>query len=211
VFGHLQERQRRDALQQWAAARGLRFRQDKLRDFQSRYPHFDCLRQGERNRYAFNVIDGDWSGRPITAFDYHYETTSTDSKGRRTRHSHYFSAVIVHSELRLEPLLIRPEGVFDKIKGFLGFDDINFESAQFSRTFHVSAPERRWAYDVIHARAMQMLLDSPRFTIQFDRQSVIATQSGRWDCPRLEQAAGVLTGLLDGLPAYVRQQQQERP
>ena len=57
------------------------------------------------------------------------ETYTTTKNGRQTHH-HYFSAIIVESPLPLKPLYLRPESFFDKMAQFMGFDDINFESAE---------------------------------------------------------------------------------
>ena len=46
-----------------------------------------------------------------------------------------FSTIVVESDVVLEPLFIRPERLFDKVKEFVGIDDIDFESAEFSRKF----------------------------------------------------------------------------
>lgn len=207
IFGHLQAKKRREALAAWASGLGLRFNEGKDHGFDERYPEFNCLRSGS-NRYAYNIIDGEYRARQVMAFDYHYETHSTDSKGRRQTHHHHFSAVIIRTDIPLKPLLIRSENIFDKIGSVFGFDDIDFESAQFSREFHVSSPDRRWAYDVLHARAMEYLLNQPRRSIEFDTRHVIAWRSGRTAQPTDHQAAlDLVLGLLDQLPEYVKQQQ----
>lgn len=208
VFGAYQTAQRRKELATWAASKGLKYRQTKDRSFDDRFPKFDSLRQGS-GRYAYDIMEGDWSGRHLLAFDYHYETHSTDSKGRRKTHHHHFSAVILSSDVPLKALFIRPEGFFDKVGAFIGFDDIDFESAEFSREFFVKAENRRWAYDVIHARTMEFLLDNPRFRIQFDRKNVIANQSSRFSPHEFETAIGVVEGILDRLPDYLLKQLQE--
>ena len=41
---------------------------------------------------------------------------------------------------------------------FFGHDDIDFESAEFSRNFYVKSSDRKWAFDILHARAMEFLL-----------------------------------------------------
>ena len=46
----------------------------------------------------------------------------------------------------------------DKIAGALGFHDINFESSEFSRKFHIKCADKKFAYDVIHPRMMEFLL-----------------------------------------------------
>ncbi len=202
VLTNIAEKKRREALSAWAAANGLAFNPAKQFGFDARFPAFGCLRQGER-RYAYNVLSGTWKQRPFTGFDYHYETYSRDSKGHRQTHHHYFSAVVIGSAVPLKPLAIRPEGLFDKLAAAFGFDDINFESAEFSRKFHVKAPDRKYAYDVLHPRAIEFLLQSPVFSLEFDTAQIIAWRAKKFQPPEFEQAAGVVHGLLDQLPAYL--------
>ena len=78
VFGHMQREKRKKALAAFAAARGLSFTPEKDRDMDERFAQFDCLRRGS-SRYAYNRMTGEWHGRAMLAFDYHYATRSTDS------------------------------------------------------------------------------------------------------------------------------------
>ena len=208
VWGAYAAAQRRKELAAWCARRGFTFSADRDRSFMERYPNFDCFRKGDQDRYAYNIMTGRWGERPLIAFDYHYETVSTDSKGRRTTHSHHFSGVILHSALPLKPLFIRPEGFFDKVTEFFGHDDIDFESAEFSRKFYVRSPDRRWAYDVIHQRTMEFLLSQPTFTIEFDGPHALAFRGGTFGVAEFEQAADVIAGVLDRLPDYLKKQLQ---
>jgi hypothetical protein len=209
VFGHLQEKKRRQALAAWASAHGMSFDPSKDYSFDERFPEFGCLRQGE-NRYAYNIMAGEWDSRRFLGFDYHYETHSTDSKGRRQTHHHHFSAVILRAKIPLKPLVIKPENIFHKIGAFFGFDDIDFESAEFSRKFCVKSPDRKWAYDVIHTRTMEFLLAQPRHNIEFDREYVIATRGRKFKLEEYEAAVHLIDGVLDGIPEYVRKQQTQR-
>ncbi len=202
VLGHRAAQQRREALAAWGASRGLRFSPDHAGDFDDRFPAFSCLRQGS-GRYAYNRLEGDWNGRPFLGFDYHYETHSTDSKGRRTTHHHHFSAVMLASAAPLKPILIRPEGVLDRVSAFFGFEDINFESAEFSRRFHVTSPDRKWAYDLLHPRAMEFLMAAPVCSLEFDAGRVLAWRGSTFTPADFEQAAGVIAGLLDQMPGYL--------
>lgn len=208
IWGAQQAKKRREAMAAWAQSRGLSFSPDKDRSFDERYPEFDCLRHGS-NRYAHNIMSGVWEGRALVAFDYHYETHSTDSKGNRKTTHHHFSAVVLRANVPLKPLNIRPENFFDKIGSVFGYDDIDFESAEFSRRFSVRSPDRRWAYDVLHARAMQFMLEhGTSYSIEFDRQNVIAVRGSRTLDPQgFEHAVYLIDQLLDMLPDYVRQQQ----
>lgn len=204
IFGAIQSAKRKKELRAWAESRSLSYRDENDRSFEDRFSELDCLRAGEKSRYAYNIMEGEWRGYPVIAFDYHYATTSRDSKGRTTTHHHHFSAAIVRSKLALKPLQIRPETFFDKVGGFFGFEDINFESAEFSRSFHVKSPDRKWAYDVLHARAMQYLLDRPRVSIELEPVHTIVHGGGTWDVAEFEANIETLIGLLEQLPEYVQ-------
>jgi len=205
ILGHYMAARRRKELELWARSKGLSFSSDKDHYMDQRFPNFNLLHQGS-GRYAYNIIQGEYSGYPLLAFDYHYETHSTNSKGNSQTHHHYFSAVILEAPYFLKSLFIRPEGFFDKITEFLGYDDIDFESAEFSRKFYVKAEDRRWAYDVIHTRTMEFLLDSPRFTIQLDGSHMFASRSATFKITDFQDAMGVLKGILDRFPDYLVKQ-----
>lgn len=205
-FGARAAKKRREALNAWASSHGMTYTNARDGSLDERFPNLKRLRSGS-NRYGYNFMEGDWQGHHFFGFDYHYETHSTDSKGRRQTHHHHFSAIILGSSVPLKHLLIRPEGMFDKIKDFFGYDDIDFESAEFSKKFHVSAEDKKWAYDVLHARAIEFLLGKPRYTIQFDHDVVYIHQGGTFKPEQFEEAAGIVHGLLSQLPDYVVQQQ----
>jgi hypothetical protein len=188
---------RRDEIAAWASGRGLTFRPDRDGTLADPHPAFRCLHRGS-SRYAYNVARGEWNGRAVVVFDYHYAT-----QNGKQRQDHRFSAVLLASRLALGPLLIRPEGLFDRLTEFLGFDDIDFESAEFSRDFHVTSPDRRWAYDVLNQATMEFLLSQPRFSIQFDDRTVLVWRDSRFDLATFEAAIEVAAGLLDRLPSYV--------
>jgi hypothetical protein len=188
---------RRKELAAWAREHGLSFSREKVRDMDDRYSAFKCLHRG-RSRFALNVMAGELQGLPVTAFDYHYVTGS--GKNRRV---HHFSALIAASPLPLKPLFIRREHAFDKVTEFFGWDDIDFESAEFSRKFYVTSPDKRWAFDVIHQQMMEYLLQAPDYSIQFDTGRVIAWKSRRFKVPEFYEAYGLIKGMLGRLPEYL--------
>jgi hypothetical protein len=194
--------QRRKELLAWAQGKGLQFTFDKYYDLEDRFPAFSCLDQGS-NRYAYNVISGTLAGRKFLGFDYHYTTGSG-----KNRHDHHFSAIILQSSILLKPLFIRPENFLDKVTEFAGFNDIDFESAEFSRKFYVKSPDKRWAYDVIHPQMMEFLLASPVFTIQFDLTNIMACRNSTFSVSDYDSAVSVIDGMLERLPDYLIKQQQ---
>ena len=204
AFGIWRGAKRRKELAAWASGKGLSFRSERDGGFDKRYPTFRCLRRGY-SRYASNIVEGDLNGRRVSAFDYRYVTGS--GKNRQT---HHFSAVVLGSNVQLKPLRIRSENVFDRVTEFFGLDDIDFESAEFSREFHVKSSDKRWAYDVLHQRTMEFLLSMPRFSIEFDVQDVIAWRNRRFNVETFESAIAVVEGILDRMPEYVIRQEGGR-
>lgn len=170
-LGYLQEKKRREALARLAGELGWRFDPSKDWSHDEEYAHFEVFRRGH-GRCAFNTLTGalDWDGRacPAKMGDFRYKVTSGSGKSRRTR-TYRFSYLIVHLPFRHAPsLLVRREGVFDKVAGAFGWDDIDFESAEFSRRFHVNSTDKRFAYDMVHPRMMEFLLEGEPPTIDLE-------------------------------------------
>jgi hypothetical protein len=205
VFSYLQAEQRKKDLAAWATSRGLCFCPTDDSGMENRFPGFQCLQYGS-SRYAYNISEGMIGQRPVHAFDYHYETESTDSDGKTTTTSHAFSAVVVSTNLPLKPLAIRSEGFFDRVAAFLGFEDIDFESTEFSRQFHVTSPDRRWAYDVLPQSTLEFLLDSPRFLIELCDCQLIAYREQTFKPADFDAALQVIEGILERLPASLVQE-----
>jgi hypothetical protein len=185
-YSHLAEQKRKQELAALAAQLGWSFSVDEDDSFDSRYPQFSHFQSGS-DRYAYNVFSGALrmgeDAWPAVMGDYHYETTSTDKDGKTTTHNHYFSFLIVHLPYASLPgLYLRREGFFDKIKRAFGFDDIDFESAEFSKRFFVKSSDKRFAYDVIHPAMMEYLLscEPPGIEIS-DGQCCLSDGSSTWE------------------------------
>jgi hypothetical protein len=203
IVGLVAAAKRRKELQAWAMRNGMIFRTGKDKSIDDRYPNFKCFRQGH-SRYGNNFLQGQYKGREFLGFDYHYTTGS----GKNQSH-HSFSCVIFTLRVPMKPLSIRPEGFFDKVTEFFGYDDIDFESAEFSRKFYVRAPEKRWAYDVLHTRTMDFLLSVPPHEIQFDGVWAMIRRGERTFKPTdYEQAADIVCEIMNQLPDYVVEQQR---
>lgn len=202
IHSYYRNQQRKNELLALAARHGWRFQPGHDTGMDSRFGAFACLQTGDA-RYAYNVLEGTYEKRSICAFDYHYETYSTDSKGKRQTHHHQFSAAVLDADLPLKRLLIRPEGFFDKVTEFFGFDDIDFESNEFSNRFHVTSPDRRFAFDVLHQATMEFLLSAPRFTIELAGPCILVYRTSCFDPEEFEQALQVAAGIIDRLPNYL--------
>jgi len=166
VFSYLLEQKRRDAFRRLAAELGLDY---VYRDTSvaSRYEFLDALRKGD-HRYAFNILRGTYEGHRVQAFDYHYETHSSGSKGQRQTQHHYFSFFVLEDDMSFPELRIYPEGILSKLGQMLGYADIDFESIEFSKAFCVRSLDRKFAYDICHTRMMEYLLAHRDLSIEIE-------------------------------------------
>lgn len=199
-WSYLQRKRRREALAVVAQRLGWQFdpRRDSFHD--DEYAHFEIFRRGH-GRYAYNTLQGELTigvgTYPAKMGDFTYKVTSGSGKSRSTR-TYRFSYLIVHLPFRNIPdLLIRPEGFFDKLTGAFGFDDIDFESAEFSRRFYVKSSDKRFAYDVVHPRMMEFLLRTDPSIIDIEHGKCCVTDGrSRWSpdefCTQLEWACDFL-------------------
>ncbi len=182
VYSSLQAKKRREDLARIAAGMNLQFDATDPFDIANRYANIGLLSAGH-NRSAFNVLHGARGNYQVKAFDFLYYTTetSTDAQGHvRTREeSHNQSAVLFDLGVVLHPLFIRRENFFDKIAAAIGFDDINFESAEFSRKFFVKSSDKKFAYGVITPQMMEYLLEDAEWTLEIQGASILATRAAR--------------------------------
>jgi len=205
IIGLYQSGKRRKELTLWAFGKGLNISISKDDSFDSKYLNFDCLQKGH-SRYASNIMSGAIENRLFTGGDFHYTTGSG-----KNRTDHYFSFIIVKSPIWLKPLFIRPENFLDKIAELAGFNDIDFESSEFSKKFYVKSTDKKWAYDIIHPRMMEYLLKSPVFSIQFDTLSVIIYRDRIFSTADFEDSVKFVNGFFELIPEYVLQSQKLNP
>jgi len=202
VLSYLGAQKRRQAMMDLATRLGLQFDPGKNWDLARRYDFLDKLRAGS-NRYVFNTLSGDYQGHGVTAFDYHYETHSTDSKGHRQTHHHYFSCFLLRLPRSFPELVVAREGFFSKVAQAFGYDDIDFESHEFSRKFCVRSPDKKFAYDICNARMMEYLLANDDLTIEVDQDTLALTFNSRLDPARIEPNLSRLVALRSRMPDYL--------
>jgi len=164
---HYLAKKRREAIGAEARRLGLSFAPEKDHQL-GREIHFLDFFRGS-NRYAFNRMYGDYQGYPVSCFDFHTETHSTDSKGNRRTTHHYYSIFICNLPRSFPELKIHKEGILSKLGELIGFDDIEFESAEFSRKFYVKSKDKKLAYDVVNAQMMDYLLGNDDLSIELER------------------------------------------
>ncbi len=202
ILSYIAAQKRREAMLAMAARLGLRFDPGKDRELAHRYQFLDKLRAGE-NRYAFNILSGNYQGHDVMAFDYHYETHTRDSKGHRQTHHHYFSFFLLLMAVSFPELVIAREGFFSKVAQALGYDDIDFESHEFSRKFCVRSGNKKFAYDVCNARMIEYLLANDDLTIEIEGPAMGISFNSRLSPEKIESNLNRLIAARSLMPDYL--------
>jgi len=188
---------RREAMAAVAAKLGLRFSPGKDRHLDNRYRFLNKLRQGS-NRYAYNMMSGIYREHELILFDYHYQTGS----GKNTHH-YYFSYFILHLQASFAELVIGPENIFSKIAQAVGYDDIDFESHEFSKKFCVRSSDKKFAYDVCNGRMIEYLLANRDLSIEIEDNVLGISFSRRLSPEQIEPNLNRLFEVRSLMPEYL--------
>jgi hypothetical protein len=202
IIGAMQAKKRREELAALALRLGLTYRAERDHGMAERFAFLDKLAHGS-NRYAYNILSGVYGGHEVQVFDFHYETHSRDSKGRRRTHHHHFSFFILLLPRSFPELRITREGFFSKIAQAFGYDDIDLESAEFSRAFCVRSPNKKFAYDVCHAQMMEYLLANRDLSVEIEGGALALEFAGCLAAPEIEMNLARLLEIRSRLPEYL--------
>jgi len=201
VYSYLQDSKRRQALAGFAASNRWTYvaEDDSLAVHWNGTP----FGQGDRRR-ARDVLAGTSHGRAFTAFDYQYDTETTDGKGNRQRTTHHYSVVVVRLPTWLPGLQVTPDNFLTRAASAVGIGTgIELESEDFNRHFRVSARDPKFASDVLTPRTMEGLLRSEPLAWRFDGQDVVSWTSDRLQPVAVLARLATISGVVDGIPEFV--------
>jgi hypothetical protein len=161
-------------------------------------------------RRSTKVLHGTHDGREAAVFDFVYHTTesSTDANGHHHTHeeAHRFNVVALSLGAATPGLSVSPEGAFGRLLGRMFNSDIELESEEFNRAFTVNADDRKFAFDVLHPRMMELLLQHRDTAWRIDRGWLLVVERGTYEIADVEPRLDFCDRLLDGLPDFVRQE-----
>lgn len=208
-------KQRIAEMHAFADSLGLAFHPGRDPDHDDKYAHFELFRRGF-DRAAYNTMFGTITlGNAVVELnsgDFTYktrETYTTTVNGKtqtRTRIvKHHFSYFIMELPyITMPDLLIRREGFFDKIASAFGKNDIDFESAEFSRKYFVKCESRKFAYDIVHPRMMEFILETEPGLIDIEHSRICLTDGASvWKATRFAGALDWTKQFLDHWPDFV--------
>lgn len=193
---------RREALSGAAHRLGLAFDPGSDSSLHRRFEH-GLFKKG-RSRRGYNTMSGmiSLAGYRVRVVMGDYRYTTGSGKNSHTHRVSY--ATFQLPFLRTPDLLVKKEGIGDKLVGGLGFDDIDFESEEFSRAFWVKSSDKRFAYDVIHPRMMEFLMKGPTPRIEIVHDVCLIQEGlGRWDADTFEGAPRWFEAFLELWPEHL--------
>lgn len=209
IYSAKKERERMESLLAMCRELGWTFDASRVTGFDSQHSQFSCFKQGH-SRAAYNLMRGvvgiDQRPYGVTAGDYTYKVTTSNGKTTTTT-TYNFSFLLVHTPFPGVPdLFVRRENLFDKIAGAVGFDDIDFESAEFSKRFFVKSSDRKFAFAVIHPRMMEFMMAGDPPPIELRGGDVcFHSGTGRWDAAKFRAQLGFAVQFFDLWPDYLQQ------
>jgi hypothetical protein len=198
-------RERQEALFALSQKLGLSFDPNDS-SMWNRYTHFGHFDRGHSRR-MYNTLLGYLDAGPhkisIQAGDYQYKTEQGSGKNRRTV-THRFSYLVARPPFAFrQQLNVRREGLFDKIASVMGFEDIDFESAEFSKKFMVKCDDKKFAYDLIEPRMMQWFLDSPPPEFVTAGGELLIMTGGNWTPEVFQQNIAWMSEFISRWPRHL--------
>ena len=195
-----QEQQRRALLMTWATNSGFAYTVED----DSWCSRWNATPFGEGDhRRARNVVTGAYKTHPFVAFDYSYQTHSSNGKGGQTTTTHHYVVTSLQLPTPLPQLQVTPENLLTRFGNALGLDDIELESEDFNRKFRVHAADRKFACDVLSPRTMQMLLSRPALSWRIHGSDILAWQDGQLTPAMCLSTTSQLQDIVDGIPSFV--------
>jgi hypothetical protein len=201
------QKERADAMHSKARGLGLKFDPKQNSNTANQYQFLNNLENsgGGSGNYSLNIVSGDYDGRPVTLFDYHW--LSSDGAvwwwAPSWKRHKYVSFIVINLSKHFPELTLAREGFFSKIAQAVGFDDIDFESSEFSRRYLVRSKDRKFAYDFCNARMIDYLLDRPTVAIEVEGRALAIGFDSQYRVDEVEPHLGHLSQIRSLMPAFL--------
>ncbi len=212
VLGHRAEKKRIADLMHWAIQNGFSFDPTKRHDTSYHASIFDRGHSRWSSCHAANTIPDATPGLDAPAslelFQYHYAITTHNGKSSTTHHYH-FTCCAADLGIDFGQLEFREEHLGDKIASTFGYDDIDFEDAEFSRRFMVKSPDRSRAYALIGPAIMRTLLRFDDFHIETSGRLFFVHLKGKPDSRRYEYLRSLVLSIAAQIPRVVVNEERD--
>ncbi len=158
----LAERQRQKKIEETAESLGLSYNKADDPGLRERLGRISLLQTGH-SRASSNCLSGDSGEVRISIFDYTYTTGS--GKHKHTRR--LTLAALESSRLKIPEFSLRPESIFDRLGGVLGFNDIDFEDdPEFSSAVYLKGANEGAIRELFNRELRAWFVRNPGFSAE---------------------------------------------
>jgi hypothetical protein len=186
---------RRLALARFARDHGLEFH-PRTKDALSE--HFRLFGRGDGCR-AGNVLSGRWKGVAIRAMDYDCFATRTVWVWYVVKRWKRFSVAIVDLGVSVPSVITERNGGPGLSSEYMGFHDVQLNSDEFNRRFHVVTDDREFAYEFFDLGMLGWVLNQQEL-----EESEVLGRKALVAFPRLEpERLGTLLDSAAGFHSHI--------
>lgn len=150
-----QRDRRRLAMARFARDHGLEFR---ARQKGAVSEHFRLFGRGDGCR-ARNVLQGEWKGVRVKAMDYDCFVTRTVWVFYPVKRWRRLSVAVLDIGASVPSVITERNGHRGLAPDYMGFHDVQLNSDEFNRRFHVITDDREFAYKFFDLGMLRWLLD----------------------------------------------------
>jgi len=145
---------RRLAMATFASEHGLEFR---AKDEHAAQEDFRLFGRGDGGAVR-NVMRGQWQDVAVKALDYHCYQTRTVWVFYRVKRWRSFSVAVLDLGASVPSVIAERSGASGLALDYMGFHDVQLNSDEFNRRYHVTSDDREFAYKFFDARMLAWLM-----------------------------------------------------
>lgn len=181
---------------------------DLFKGVANSYSRHHLARRIEGERIGVGPID-------VELFEFSYRPLLSVQEGlfgerRRRGYRRHLTCAVVNTGVWMASVRIEPESLLERVSQRLGFEDIDFEDAEFSRRYAVRSHSRRAAHELVSPAWMAMLLDRPGWSVETSGSRMLLWRRGRPKVARYRELLDLSIGLALALPRTVVNEERSR-
>jgi hypothetical protein len=136
-----------------------------------------------------------------------YSFVVGSGKHRYVQHGSYLLAAMPFAVPEPARLSVRREDLGDTVDAMIGFEDIDFESDEFSRLYFVKGRDRKFAYAVIHPQMIEYFLEQPPRSLELRGSEVLLFDlvASTWSAAEIADAVSWMQRFVELWPDYLIQ------
>lgn len=185
-----------------------RFAWDLGFDFRPKYAEgisgdFRLFGRGD-GRSAQNALGGIWQGVRVKTLDYEYFETRAVWGFYRVKRRLRFSVAILELGASVPSVITELNGAAGLASDYMGFHDVQLESDDFNRRYHVTCDDREFAYEFFDTGMLRWLLGQQDLLEAevLGRRALVATR--RLEPDQMGTLLDAAVGFYSNLPSLAR-------